>query len=84
LENFTNSLFLCSKACLAAGPGRYDATSLTASSNFLIALAISLKKKKYYKLIIALEKTSVLDSLQKGLPVSDFIGDPAENPLERC
>lgn len=43
LENLTNSLFRCSKACLPAVPGMKPATSFTASSSFLIALAISLK-----------------------------------------
>ena len=46
LENLTNSLFRCSRACLPVVPGMKPATSFTASSSFLIALAISLKRKK--------------------------------------
>jgi len=47
LENLTNSLFRCSKACLPAVPGMKPATSFTASSSFLIALAISLKRTQW-------------------------------------
>ena len=41
-ENLTNSRLRCSKACFPVLPGMNPATSFTASSSFLIALAISL------------------------------------------
>lgn len=41
-EYFTNSFFRCSTACFPDVPGIKPTTSLTASSNFLMALAISL------------------------------------------
>lgn len=47
LENLTNSRFRCSKACFPVVPGMNPATSFTASSSFLIALAISLKRTKW-------------------------------------
>jgi hypothetical protein len=47
LENLTNSLFRCSKACLPVVLGMNPATSFTASSSFLIALAISLKRTQW-------------------------------------
>lgn len=52
LEYFTNSFFLCSTACLPERPGMKPTTSLTASSSFLIALAISLLKGIRYLLLI--------------------------------
>lgn len=42
-EYFTNSFFLCSTACFPEDPGMNPTTSFTASSSFLMALAISLK-----------------------------------------
>merc|ERR1719402_1062321 len=58
LENFllyfTNSLFLCSSACLPCAPGMYADTLLTASSSFLIALAISLiVSRKVFRSVIS-------------------------------
>jgi len=46
LENLTNSLFRCSRACFPLDPGMKAATSFTASRSFLIAEAISLQKEK--------------------------------------
>lgn len=43
-EYLTNSLLRCSSACLPVLPGMKPFTSLTASNNLLMALAISLKK----------------------------------------
>lgn len=41
-EYFTNSFFRCSTACFPDVPGMKPTTSFTASSSFLMALAISL------------------------------------------
>uniref|UniRef100_A0A2M4C673 Putative secreted protein n=1 Tax=Anopheles marajoara TaxID=58244 RepID=A0A2M4C673_9DIPT len=41
LEYLTNSFFRCSTACLPEEPGMKPTTSFTASSSFLMALAIS-------------------------------------------
>lgn len=47
-ENLTNSFLRCSTDCLPEAPGIKPTTSLTASSNFLMALAISLQYAEHW------------------------------------
>lgn len=52
-EYLTNSFLRCSTACFPDEPGMNPTTSLTASNNFLMALAISLENLKIFEVSYA-------------------------------
>lgn len=83
-EYLTNSFFLCSTACFPDDPGMKPTTSFTASSSFLMALAISLKQE-FWEFIYLRQTWAMSNSLyrfKEGPAIGDLVGNPAENTLQ--